>query len=154
MHIKNLMIRTNIGTQEVSSILRELQKDSRGNKVRNEADKTGDKEVTPQALIGFKNDQNFSLSNRHPHRRNQVQSHTPDNCDIEPKELDSGFQNTAKCIQQSRKERRAFNQKNKTALLHNTRSGKVAFKPVTKKPRNGLHAIPTDTLSVYINDWV
>jgi len=53
-----------------------------------------------------------------------------------------------KFISQSRKERKAYKQK--PSALSRTRSGQVSRKPLTKKQRNRLRAIPTDTLQAYL----
>jgi len=71
-----------------------------------------------------------------------------DNSQSELDRASSIIQDTKRFLDQSRKERTAL--KNKNCVLSRTRSGKVPVKPLTKKQRNRLRAIPKETLSAYI----
>jgi len=83
-----------------------------------------------------------------------MQSLTNHSGNSKPEVVDTVVKNTEKFIQKSKKERQALTQNNNAAPLHKTRSGKVAFEPLTKQQRNQLQAIPTDTLHTYINNRV
>jgi len=88
----------------------------------------------------------------HPDRILQV------NRDSEYSEAESGqaqldrvttvIQSAKKFVKLSRKERNAL--KKKPCGLSKTRSGKIPVKPLTKKQRNRLQAIPKATLSKYL----
>jgi len=74
--------------------------------------------------------------------------------DSEPEVLDSVLNDTQNVFQTSWNEHWAFTPKNHPAWLHNTRSGKCAFRPLTMEQRNQLQATPMDTLYTYINNMV
>jgi len=84
----------------------------------------------------------------------QLQSSDTNNCDSNPEALDLVSNNTKKFIQQPRTERQAYTQREKPALLHETRFGKVAFETLTQKQRNQLQVIHIDTLSTWNNSRV
>jgi len=84
----------------------------------------------------------------------RIHSLNNDSSSSKPEVLNTVLQDTVEFIQKSRKERLALTQNNLPAPLYKTRSGKVSFKPLTKKQRNQLQAIPTDTLHTYINNRV
>jgi len=88
----------------------------------------------------------------HPDRISQVGKNIEDpEDDNRQPELDRAtliIPRTNKFIGQSTKERQALRQK--PCVLSRTRSGKVPVKPLTKKQRNRLQAIPKDTISAYL----
>jgi len=91
-------------------------------------------------------------SHIHPDRIFQVGkvSEDPEDDNRQP-ELDRAsdiVQSTKRFLERSRKERAALKQK--ACVLSRTRSGKIPVKPLTKKQRNQLQAIPKETLSAYI----
>jgi hypothetical protein len=62
---------------------------------------------------------------------------------------DQILRETDRFLQRSKKERQRIT--NKPKRFHKTRSGKIAYRPLSKRKRNRLNAIPTDTLKTYIN---
>jgi len=89
----------------------------------------------------------------HPDRihRNNKDSASPEADKIQAKinRATSVVQSAKKFIAQSRKERKALKQK--PCGLSRTRSGQIPEKPLTKKQRNRLEAIPIDTISKYLD---
>jgi len=90
----------------------------------------------------------------HPDRINQVDIQNSDNIEVEDSELEldqatSIIQSANRFINNSRKERKAF--KPKPCVLSRMRSGKIPIKPLTKKQRNRLQALPKDTITSYLN---
>jgi len=135
-YIDHHKIWINIGERKVSMTSRDLQEDQGIDKSRSEADQpTGNNHI-------------------HLNRIPPIRSSNVGSGDSETEVLDAVLRNTERFIQKSRKERWALNQNNKAAPSHKTRSGIMAIKPLTKKQRNWWWAIPTDSLSVYINNRV
>jgi len=90
----------------------------------------------------------------HPDRISQIDNKDSDDNEVDNSELESYratsiIQSAKKFVSKSRKERQAF-KKQKPCGLSRTRSGKIPAKPLTKKQRNQLQAIPKDTLSTYL----
>lgn len=135
-YIDNFEIQANIWKREDSPTWRELKAHWRINHSRVE-------DIRPTGI-----------GHIDPERKAQIQSFSIVSGDSEPNVLDAVLKDTERLIQKSNKEHRALNENNKSARLHQTWSGKVAFKPLTKKQRNQFQAIPTDTLSTYINNRV
>jgi len=89
----------------------------------------------------------------HPDRISQIGNKDSDDNEVDNSELESDratfiIQSARRFVNKSRKERQAYKQK--PHVLSRTRSGKVPAKPLTKKQRNRLRAIPKDTLSIYL----
>jgi len=88
----------------------------------------------------------------HPYRILQIgkgsESPETENSQTESDRVTSIVQSTGRFIEQSRKERKALRQK--PFELPCTRSGKIPGKPLTKKQRNRLQAIPKDIISEYL----
>jgi len=89
----------------------------------------------------------------HPDRMNRIGNTVCGNCSVNNSDSESGravqmIRKTQESICKSRKERKALKQK--PCVLSRTRLGKVQVKPLTKKQRNGLHAIPKDTLATHL----
>ena len=94
-----------------------------------------------------------SISYIHPDRMTQVENtinsnHEGESVEPESDRATSIIQSANKFIGKSRKERRALDQG--SYVLSRTRSGKVPIKPLTKKQRNRLQAIPKDTISAFL----
>jgi len=90
----------------------------------------------------------------HPERIPQFDNTVSDNHEVESSEpeLDratSILQSAKRFIGKSQKERRALEQR--PCVLSRMRSGKIPVKPLTKKQRNRLQAIPKDTLATYLD---
>jgi len=75
-------------------------------------------------------------------------NHEGESVEPESDRATSIIQSANKFIGKSRKERRALDQG--SYVLSRTRSGKVPIKPLTKKQRNRLQAIPKDTISAFL----
>jgi len=89
----------------------------------------------------------------HPERISRVTNIDSDisedeNNKSEPDQATLVVQSARRFINQSKKARKALKQK--PCALSQTRSGKVSRKPLTKKQRNRLQAIPRDTLVCYL----
>jgi len=89
----------------------------------------------------------------HPERTNQVDKRNNDNLEVGDSDLELDqasliTQSANRFINNSRKERKALERK--PCVLSRTRSGKVPTRPLTKKQRSRLQAIPKDTLCAYL----
>ena len=89
----------------------------------------------------------------HPDRVSQIDNIDKGNSEVEISEPQSDrvtsiIQKANRFIGRSKKDRQALKQK--PCVLSRTRSGKVPGKPLTKKQRNRLQAIPKDTISDYL----
>ena len=92
----------------------------------------------------------------HPDRISRVTNIDSDtsedeNNTSEPDQATLVVQRARKFVNQSKKARKALKQK--PCALSQIRSGKVSRKPLTKKQRNRLQAIPRDTLVSYLEHW-
>jgi len=91
----------------------------------------------------------------HPDRISQIDN-TVDDCskvESDDHELDRAtliINNGKEFLCTSRKERKAFKQK--PGVLSRTRSGQIPVKPLTKKQRKRLRAIPKDTLVAFLEN--
>jgi len=97
--------------------------------------------------------QPLSSGQIHPDRISQIDNADSDSCEVEDNDPESDrvasiTQQVGQFVDQSRNQRLAL--KRKPCLLSRTRSGKIPVKPLTKKQRNRLQAIPKDTLSAYL----
>jgi len=89
----------------------------------------------------------------HPDRISQIDNIVNESCEVESNksELDRAtliINNAKEYLCNSQKERKAF--KPKPSVLTRMRSGKIPGKPLTKKQKNRLRAIPKDTLAKYL----
>jgi len=132
-HIDNLRIRF-----EASHLISEEDQLSSGKDLLNKLPKRCDIEIQEGHI--------------HPDRVFQVGEAIEDlednNSRPESDRAISIIQRTNRFIGQSKKERQALKQK--PCVLSRTRSGKVPARPLTKKQRNRLQAIPKDTISAYL----
>lgn len=71
--------------------------------------------------------------------------------DLRSEQLDSVVAKAKTAISDSEKIRKTFIHKKGTDPLYKSRSGKIAFKFLTKKQLNPVQSIPTDTFITYIN---
>jgi hypothetical protein len=93
----------------------------------------------------------------HPDRRNQVDSTSPDICDLDLYVIDQGpcsevIASTEDFLGKFRKHRKAFNKQRKVDQLSRTRSGKILPKPLTQGQRKYLQCIPKSTMKDYLED--
>jgi len=70
------------------------------------------------------------------------------NCDSELDRAEEVLKETEEFPKYSKKQRKEF--KRKSDPLTRTRSGKIPVKPLTKKQKNWLQAIPRDTLIAFL----
>jgi len=96
---------------------------------------------------------NTEGSGVHPDRISQIDdiingSYEVESSEPEPERATLIIKNAKEFLCKSRKERQALEQK--PCVLSRTRSGKIPVKPLTKKQRNRLQAIPKDTLATYL----
>jgi hypothetical protein len=113
-----------------------------------------DKETLPPPTPEIQDNQLSVSPNIHPDMISQVEQSDNYPIDFMPEVLYSVLKNTKKFIQKSQTEQQAVRRKNKPIQLHKTTFGKVAFKLLSKKERNRLQAISTNTLNSYINNRV
>ena len=154
-HIHNPKIRSNIEIREVSRTAWDLQEDLRIGyqqegltKLSSSINKPSEHYIDPDLISRIADD----LDNKNSFE--ELAKAATRSIDSETDRQDKYLKATEEFIQYSKRERRAFNQKKELAPLHKTRSGNIVFKPLTKKQKNRLNAIPTDTLSTFINNMV
>jgi len=96
----------------------------------------------------------FESGHIHPDRIFQVDNTIIDNCTLEHSDSELGrasrvIRETKEFISKSQKERKKAFKRKADPLLH-TRSGKIPAKPLSRKQRNCLQAVPRDTIAAYL----